>query len=400
MTAVVKIEEIAHSQLGASGSGRWMKCPGSPNLTNKLGSKADHSSGRAAAEGTVAHEVLSESMLKGVEPWEYAGLKMESGGWEFEVDQEMLDGVSLFFNFVKGIEAEHGTEDHTTLIEVSMSFPDHENMFGTVDYGLLVPKRKIVISDLKYGININVEPTSSQLWYYACLILLNAAATDLPDDLKDMEIELYIVQPRQPHHAGPIRKHIMNGQELMDWYNDVLIPAAKATEDPNAPLVVGEHCRFCPNKDHCPAIHADAQAINTDVDPVYLDDDELDEMLGKKVAFDKYFEKLGEVMYARALKGRKFNSMKLVKKKATRCLKDKAEAFFKEKYGADAYTTPVLKSAAQLEKLPDGKKFVARFAYTPDTGLTMASRTDKRPEIDRVNNKTLDALDDVTRDDL
>lgn len=88
-----------HSALGASSAHRWMACPGSVRLSTEAGASASRS-GRAAAEGTVAHEIAAECLLLGREAWEYIGETRSHDGWDFVVDREMAEGVQLYVNFV------------------------------------------------------------------------------------------------------------------------------------------------------------------------------------------------------------------------------------------------------------------------------------------------------------
>jgi Protein of unknown function (DUF2800) len=69
-----------------------------------------------------------------------------------------------------------------------------------------------------------------------------------------------------------------------------------------------------------------------------------------------------------------------VQKKANRVWRKEAEFFLYEEYGDAAYNTS-LKTPAMMEDLPDGKKFAAQYAYSPDAGLTLAPSSDKRVEV-------------------
>ena len=72
-------------------------------------------------------------------------------------------------------------------------------------------------------------------------------------------------------------------------------------------------------------------------------------------------------------------SAKLVIQKANRVLKPEAPFVFSDVPGA--FTTPELKSPPELEKLgPEVKKLVGEYAYTPESGLTVAPWSDKRAE--------------------
>jgi hypothetical protein len=55
---------------------------------------------------------------------------------------------------------------------------------------------------------------------------------------------------------------------------------------------------------------------------------------------------------------------------------------FKEKFGEDAFTKPQLRSPAEMEKLgAAAKELVREYAYTPQTGLTVAREDDNRPAV-------------------
>jgi hypothetical protein len=106
--------------------------------------------------------------------------------------------------------------------------------------------------DYKHGIGVPVDPFNNpQLMIYALGVVRKYGATG--DDTVDM----YVVQPRadasitgKPHW----RCFTLTAAELEEWAERVLIPAAKATEDPDAPLCSGHHCRFCDAAPVCPEL--------------------------------------------------------------------------------------------------------------------------------------------------
>ena len=89
--------------------------------------------------------------------------------------------------------------------------------------------------------------------------------------------------------------------------------------------------------------------------------------------------------------------VKLVNKKADRVWKAEAPEIFKSRFGADAMTVPELKTPAQMERIGDAaKKMVHEYAYTPQSGYTVAGIDDKRPgvtiqSVTEVFQKTLDS---------
>jgi hypothetical protein len=73
---------------------------------------------------------------------------------------------------------------------------------------------------------------------------------------------------------------------------------------------------------------------------------------------------------------------KLVPKKANRVWKPEALEILTAKFGSDAYEPMEFKSPGSLEKLgAQAKELVREYAYTPQTGLTVATDEDKRPAV-------------------
>jgi hypothetical protein len=55
---------------------------------------------------------------------------------------------------------------------------------------------------------------------------------------------------------------------------------------------------------------------------------------------------------------------------------------FKERFGDEAFTKPELKSPAEMSKIgPVAKTLVSEYAFTPQTGLTVAPIGDPKPAI-------------------
>jgi hypothetical protein len=70
-----------------------------------------------------------------------------------------------------------------------------------------------------------------------------------------------------------------------------------------------------------------------------------------------------------------------VPKRSIRVLTAEGQEKAVVKFGDDAYNPKELKSPAEIDKIgPEGKKFTKEYAYSPDTGYTVASAGDKRVE--------------------
>ena len=391
------VEEGRHSKRGASSASRWLNCAGSINLADKLYDQGViyPSSNRAAAEGTAAHLVLSTCLEDGTDAESMRGMHIKVNDWTFEVDDEMVAGCQESIDWIRKRVARAKADGHEVEMYVERgmeSFSDPE-VYGTADVIIHIKNDRIIVFDFKYGAGITVEPWSEQNAYYGYLAVENYV--DDPSTIK--VVESWIGQPRIPHTNGTIRRHVTNVKELTDWWYGEVIPGIQATRDEHAHLVLGEWCKWCPAKDHCPALKKEGFEFPMGIDPSHLDDKELGELINKLDALMTLKPSLEAEALRRARNGAKIPYRKLVRKQSRRAFREEM-AFphpdnpdervtqnFKDavvaEFGMDAYTDPTFKTPPQLEKLEGGNEFVSKWAYTPDEGTTLAKLSDRRPEI-------------------
>jgi len=385
-----------HSRIGPSSASRWMNCAGSVALVEKLGDKA-RKSGIAAAEGTAAHDLLARCLTSGDEAWEHTGEKIRVESWEFTVTPEMTDAVQVALDWARAKYEKYKAEGAYILVERRVASPEDPDAFGTSDIIIVVPRQRIIVGDFKYGIGVVVEPDDEQLRSYGQYSFdtyktygdLKKDGFDVGEDRNLQETlftdpnticELIIIQPRIPHPKGVVRKHITNRNELGRWFYGEVLPSIQETRNPKAILVAGEWCKFCPASDHCPLLTKFVDEINPELLPVTLNDSELDAQAVKLKQLAALYDRVQEEILARGLKGSKFEHWKLVRKIASRVWKDGAEEEIKKTFGDKAYSTPELLSPPKIEKLEGGKKLVAQWSMKPETGITLAPRSDKREE--------------------
>ena len=348
-----------HSPIGASSMYRWSACPGSVRLSEGIPNRTSV----YAEEGTLAHELAAAILLR--------------SEWPKGVTAEMLEHVQVYVDAVNATASECGPI-YSRMIEhrfdLSAIYP---GLFGTADAVIYNPReKKLTVIDLKYGVGIPVEvERNSQLMYYAIGALLS---TGHPASL----VEMVIVQPRCFHADGPVRKWAIPAIELLDFAAD-LKEAAEKTKDPNAPLVPGDHCHFCPAKGICPKLQETAleAAQNEFSNALPYDPGKLAHYLTILPAIEAWTKGVREFAYREALHGRCPPGFKLVQKRAMRRWKD--EQFTHETLKAlgwkpEQIEDRKLKSPAQLEKLV-GKDHVANLVVSESSGLTLAPEDDKRP---------------------
>ena len=252
------VEEKQHARLSPSASKRWMTCPGSIGMAEKLGIKGGKAS-RFAAEGTVAHEVHELCLLNNHKAKYYLGKTIEADGFKFKVSQDMVDAVQMSLNYIHDrIEmAELENLRVEVLVEVRASLkylgiPGLDG--GTSDVVLLFwdgeKLSSIEVFDYKHGAGVAVECIDNT--QAMCYGLGISAEYNL---VGDTPVRITISQPRAHHPDGRIRYWETDAQHLIDWQENDLVPGAEATLEDDAELVPSDDgCRFCPVAGQCPKL--------------------------------------------------------------------------------------------------------------------------------------------------
>ena len=259
-----------HAVHGASSSKRWMNCPGSIALSEGM---PDQSS-KYAIEGTAAHEVVEETLARCIDGEDVTTIdmlgrivsvfEMDEDGNEIEhlveVTEEMATAAQVCVDHalqrVMDLREEHGhveiwLERTFDLAPINAPVP----MFGTADITLWVPSvSHLETIDYKHGQGVVVEATeNSQLMVY--VLGATVSVGKVPATCRAT-----IVQPRADHHLGPIRDFVFHRERLIEFKNE-LFAAAEATLEEDAPLAVGDWCKFCKAKAVCPAQLEHAQGV-------------------------------------------------------------------------------------------------------------------------------------------
>lgn len=353
----------AHSKIGASSMERWSKCPGSVALSKDIPSGTSV----YAEEGTLAHELAANILQRQT---------------ALIPHQEMLDHVHIYTEFVASLPGELFVEKRLHLAGL------HPDLFGTADAIVYdAETQTLYVVDLKYGAGISVEVVENvQLLYYALAALL------MPElrGHSVRTITTVIVQPRCFHEDGPVRRWTFPVSRMIDFALD-LVDAAKATEAADAPLVPGDHCRFCPAKGVCPKLHE--TAVTTAQEEFKKELSYSPEKLSKTLtlipAIEAWAKGVRQFAYAEAIRGRTPPGFKLVEKRATRkwakdedVVREALRGLVKT-YPDDLYEERTLLSPPKMEERlgNGGKKLIKDLVVSESSGVTLAPESDKRKQI-------------------
>jgi hypothetical protein len=296
---------------------------------------------------------------------------LETGRRAAEYSGEAFDGVVMDDDHCEAVQAYIDVINADWLedggdLRIEHRFDLKEiwpGLFGTND-ACLVSSKILRVYDFKGGKGVAVEAEgNTQLLIYA-----TGAMRALRRNQPFERVEMVIVQPRCPHRDGPVRRWTIDVTDLWTWTND-LLAALSRTMDPDAPLVAGDHCLFCPARPRCPALRdwslKSARMDFGEAPPMasLLSTDDIVALLPKVELMDEFIRSVRAHALALAEGGHKLPGWKLVPKRAIRQWKHPGDVPpYLHRYGLtdkQIYTEPELRSPAQVEKLlPSGQRHI------------------------------------------
>ncbi len=382
-----------HARLPPSGADWWMQCPGGPNFVANI---PEERTSRFAAEGTVAHQVRSDSLTLGLDPDDFVGQKITADGFTFEVTDEMATFLQPGIDRCREMEGKTFVEHR---VDLRKWLP---GQFGTLDFGAAAP-RTIRVNDLKFGAGIPVSPIENrQLKLYALGFWDNIAR----EISNAKNFELSIDQPRVDGGGGSWTIRL---DDLLAFGEEVKA-AGKATEDPDAPRIAGaKQCYWCRGKDFCKEYAAFNLALVgqkfDDLDeniplaappalPKALTPEQRSYVLIYSKMLTAWLDRLHADCLADALAGRPTPDMKAVLgRMGDREWSDaeRAEAILIALFADDAFTKKLI-SPAQVEKKLGKKVMAANKKITKlitqnEAKPSLVPNTDSRPAIVPLNER-------------
>jgi len=242
------MSNTSHARLSPSSADTWMLCPGSV----REGEKYEDTSSPAAISGTHTHTLIERCIDESlVCPTTKIGEVLMDHEGAFTVDEERAERAKVMIDYVRQRLADLGS-DAKVRSETRVSptrWTGRDDGDGTSDC-VIIGNDVVEVIDYKDGYRY-VDPASRQNHIYGCAVLAEYGSAY--DNLPFNYVHLTIVQPNNRINGlDAIGTFITNPRELQDWMTLEYIPAANATDDPDAPLVAGEQqCQWCKAKSGC-----------------------------------------------------------------------------------------------------------------------------------------------------
>ncbi len=362
----------AHAKLSASGSARWLNCTGSVKAEQSF----KDGSSPAAEYGTCAHELADIVLSTGKDIDSFLGQTL-SDAPSVKVDQEMIDNVQGYVNYVQSFG---GEQFYEVRLDYSHLVP---NGFGTSDAVVIVDNVLHVI-DLKMGKGVVVDAeNNTQGMLYAL------GAVEEYGYLYDFDkVVIHIYQPRVSNFST----WELSILDLTLFGEYVTKQAIEALSD-DAPRTPGDkQCQWCKAKATCPALlkHAE-KTISADFDN--LDDlpdvdsltpDKLSVILSNKKLIESWLKAVEEHISHTLLDGEEFPGFKLVAGRSLRrwANEDEAQEQLITLLDEQAFEKKLL-TVAKAEKALGAKrkKEIENLIIKPEGKPTLAPESDKRPSI-------------------
>lgn len=382
----------AHARLSASAAHRWLRCGGS------IGEgKPSH----YAAEGTFAHEIAAKCLRdSSTSPLEFLGKKAKVDGFDVECTLDMIESIRVYLDACdEDLQPGDVCWIEVALIdELCKIDPD---LGGTADYARYRPATKhLLVADYKHGAGVYVDVDDNE---QAKVYALGAMLTILRRGHLVDDITLRVVQPRF-EGAQPVRDYQFKAVQLLDFAADIQ-EAAERSRQPKPVLVVGEHCKFCPNARTCPELEKRQHAlVAAEFGPVaQYDVKALAAALGSVALVKERIKAIEEFAYGEATRGVDIPGYKLVDKRATRQWISEGDVIeWAQKNAIDPYEPRSIVSPAKLEErikegAPKGKKKEAAKVLEPfyskvSSGTTLVPIADNRPPVKLIASEDFPAL--------
>ena len=379
--------ERAHALLSASKAAQWINCPPSARLQEGIPDKRSE----YADEGTTAHELGEIKLRRRITICNSA----ERARLDAELERvkaspyynaEMENAIQEYVEIVgeRFMEAKARSSDAVVLLEERLDFSEWvPEGYGTGDV-VLISDGVLEIIDLKYGKGVPVSAVGNpQMRLYAL------GAWSAYSYLYDIqEVRMTIVQPR----LDSVSTDTLSIDELLEWAETVVKPAAVLADAGEGEFKAGDHCRWCKVKATCRArAEANMAALAYEFkEPALLTLEEIGSILHIADQLKAWAKDVEDYAHEQALKGNKIPQWKLVEGRSNRQITDKEAARVAlEAAGLEQekYLKVELLGISELEKRIGKKELtslIGDLIVKPPGKPVLVPETDQRPELNSI----------------
>lgn len=368
----------SHALLAASRASRWMNCPPSARLEEKMDESAPS---KYAEEGTLAHE-LAEVMLRGrfrLLPADDCTKEVRRLKKNPLYSDEMKTYLDVYLDYVteQYRVAIQSTPDAVISLEERLDFSRWvEQGFGTGD-AIVIADGVMEVIDLKYGKGVEVfAERNPQLMLYGLGAL---EAFDMLFGIKT--VKLTIVQPRQER----IDSWSISAEDLYIWGDEEVKPKAALAYEGKGEMKCGHWCKWCRVKPLC------AKMAETNLDlakdefkePQLLSDDRLVEVFTQLPMLKDWAESVAEYLLKQAIAGKEVPGYKVVEGRTQRKWADEAQVreILSVDHDPSEFMVTKLAGIPAIEKLlkKDFQPLLGDLVVIPQGSPTLVPLSDKRP---------------------
>lgn len=377
-----------HAQLSPSKRHRWALCPGSVREEAKY---PEERSGPAAIDGTHSHTLLEHCIKAGLaDPTLMVGVRLMDDEGEFVIDADRAARVKMAIEYVKSrVTQLNGMAEVVPEKRVDPQwFTDRDDLSGTVDIQI-IGGGVLEIVDYKDGMAEVPAEGNLQLEQYALGKLAECRkGHNVPDQYPWYEVRMTIIQPKLALRGGtPITTWTVPVSELLTKIS-VLVDQARATDNPDAPLIPGDsQCKYCRAKGACSALAGNVmkevgimfQPIadqtfeiaqqSADRDPAVMSDDQIRQVMEAAPLMRQLLEAVEKEALRRLEAGQSIPGLKLVNGRGSRTWalpeEEMAKKLVKMGIPKTAIYETKLVSPAKAEKLVWEKRDGTKVSLTP-----------------------------------
>jgi len=359
-----------HSRIvGGSSAARVIACPGSVHLVRKAPPQIEN---QYMAAGTRLHEAIADMLSdKPVDLTDFD-----------DTEQSKLD---FAVKFIDTLEAEEPGRLLEFDVEARVKWDRVPGAFGTVDFIGRLGDSAIVL-DWKFGDGVMVSAEENeQGLFYAAAAMRTAKAQWAFENAT--EIEFIIVQPPR------VSRWVTTWARVAQFEQD-LINAVRLAKGPDAPIEMGEHCRWCAAKPICPKMTGAIDRLEHESLKA-LSAEDLGRALQLADKLESFIKDARALATQRLEKDMPVAGYKLVSKRPTRqWAKPQETKDLLLAMGAKEDQITELLSPAQMEKAlkKTGLKLPDDHIVAVSSGSTLAPEDDPRPAVLNIGKQLSAAL--------